>query len=35
MKKTEHPYGMWNSPITPRQLALGVRLSDVMWDSDG
>lgn len=35
MKKTERPYGMWDSPITPRQLALGVRLSDVMWDSDG
>ncbi|HDL85379.1 MAG TPA: S9 family peptidase, partial [Candidatus Acetothermia bacterium] len=35
MKKTERSYGMWDSPITPRQLALGLRLSDVMWDSDG
>ena len=35
MKKARRPYGMWDSPITPCQLALGVRLSDVMWDSDG
>ena len=35
MKKEERAYGMWDSPITPRHLALGVRLSDVMWDSDG
>lgn len=33
--KKERAYGMWDSPITPQQLALGMRLSDVMWDSDG
>ena len=33
--KEERSYGMWDSPITPGQLALGLRLSDVMWDSDG
>ena len=33
--KEERSYGMWDSPITPRQLALGLRFSDVMWDSDG
>jgi len=35
VNNTERTYGMWDSPITPQQLALGVRLSDVMWDSDG
>jgi dipeptidyl aminopeptidase/acylaminoacyl peptidase len=35
VNKTERTCGMWDSPITPRQLALGVRLSDVVWDSDG
>jgi dipeptidyl aminopeptidase/acylaminoacyl peptidase len=29
------PYGLWPSPISPRSLAQGVRLSDVAWDSDG
>ncbi|MCG8348784.1 MAG: S9 family peptidase [Chloroflexales bacterium] len=29
------PYGLWPSPISPRSLAGGLRLSDVQWDSDG
>jgi dipeptidyl aminopeptidase/acylaminoacyl peptidase len=29
------PYGLWDSPITPRSLALDRRLVDVAWDSDG
>lgn len=34
-KKTLKPYGMWDSPITPKYMSTGVRLSDLMWDSDG
>lgn len=33
--KTPRPYGLWPSPITPRSLAQGQRLSDIGWDSDG
>jgi dipeptidyl aminopeptidase/acylaminoacyl peptidase len=29
------PYGLWESPISPRSLAGALRLSDVQWDSDG
>lgn len=29
------PCGMWPSPISPRTIASGLRLSDVQWDSDG
>jgi hypothetical protein len=29
------PYGLWPSPLQPRHLAEGLRLSDVAWDSDG
>lgn len=32
---TIRPYGLWDSPISPRSLASGLRLSDVQWDSDG
>jgi len=35
MGKQARAHGLWESPITPRQLALGVRLSDVAWDTDG
>lgn len=35
MTKTHKPYGMWESPITAQYLSTGVRLSDVIWDSDG
>jgi hypothetical protein len=28
-------YGLWPSPIGPQSLAEGLRLSDVVWDSDG
>ncbi len=34
-EKQHRPYGLWPSSITPEQLALQVRLSDVRWDSDG
>lgn len=29
------PFGLWKSPVTPRSLAGGLRLSGVAWDSDG
>ena len=29
------PFGLWESPLTPKRLALGIRISDVAWDSDG
>ncbi|MGE3540273.1 MAG: prolyl oligopeptidase family serine peptidase [Candidatus Tectimicrobiota bacterium] len=28
-------YGLWPSPLSPRHLAEGLRLSEVAWDSDG
>ena len=28
-------YGLWPSPLQPRHVAEGLRLSDVAWDSDG
>ena len=28
-------YGLWPSPLGPKSLAEGLRLSDVAWDSDG
>jgi dipeptidyl aminopeptidase/acylaminoacyl peptidase len=33
--KQQRAFGTWSSPISPRMLAGGVRLSDVQWDSDG
>ena len=33
--KETKPYGLWPSPITPRGMAQGTRLSDVAWDGDG
>ncbi len=35
MTKTIRPYGLWSSPITPKYLSHGKRLTDVAWDSDG
>ena len=35
MQKTTRAYGLWESPISPRSLAVDKRLSDVHWDSDG
>ena len=35
MNKQIAPFGLWKSPITPDRLALGIRISDVYWDSDG
>jgi dipeptidyl aminopeptidase/acylaminoacyl peptidase len=29
------PYGLWESPISPANIAGGIRLSDAQWDSDG
>lgn len=29
------PYGLWNSPVTPRSLSEGICLSDVQWDTHG
>jgi dipeptidyl aminopeptidase/acylaminoacyl peptidase len=29
------PHGLWPSPLTPRSISQGLRLSDVAWDSDG
>ncbi len=29
------PYGLWNSPLTPKNIAQGQRLGDALWDSDG
>src|SRR6266498_645800 len=34
-EKEVRPYGLWPSPITPRGMAQGTRLSDVAWDGDG
>jgi dipeptidyl aminopeptidase/acylaminoacyl peptidase len=28
-------HGLWPSPISPRSLAQGIRLSEVCWDTDG
>ncbi|EFO80170.1 peptidase S9 prolyl oligopeptidase active site domain protein [Oscillochloris trichoides DG-6] len=32
---SQHTFGLWPSPISPRSLAGDIRLSDVQWDSDG
>lgn len=32
---TSRPYGLWDSPLTPKTLAQGLRFGDVAWDSDG
>lgn len=29
------PFGLWSSPLTPRAMAVALRLDDVQWDSDG
>jgi len=31
----QRPYGLWLSPLQAQDLALGKRLKDVAWDSDG
>ncbi|MFQ5407334.1 MAG: TolB family protein, partial [Anaerolineales bacterium] len=31
----EPPYGLWVSPLTPKSMSQGLRLSDVQWDTDG
>ena len=33
--KTQRPYGLWSSPITPISLARGISFSDVAWDQSG
>lgn len=35
MSKTTKPYGLWDSPLTPATMALGLRLGDAQWDTDG
>ena len=35
VQKTLKPFGLWPSPIQPKSLAQGLRLSNVAWDSDG
>ena len=35
LQKTELPYGLWPSPISPAMLSQRLRLDDVRWDSDG
>ena len=32
---TSRPYGLWESPFSPKTLAQGLRLSEVAWDTDG
>lgn len=32
---TGRAYGLWDSPLTPKTLAQGLRLTDVAWDTDG
>lgn len=34
-EKRLRQFGLWDSPIQPKSLAQGLRLSDVAWDSDG
>jgi len=34
-QKRFRQYGLWDSPIQPKSLAYGLRLSGVAWDSDG
>ena len=29
------PFGLWPSPLSPRQMAAAARLGDLQWDSDG
>ena len=33
--KTNLPFGLWPSPVTPGSLAQSLSLSDVAWDNDG
>src|SRR5579871_5976350 len=35
MSKQQRMYGTWDSPISAAQIAAGVRLNDVQFDSDG
>jgi dipeptidyl aminopeptidase/acylaminoacyl peptidase len=35
MPPIQKPFGLWSSPLSPRSLAAGTRLSDAQWDSDG
>ncbi|MFN8555881.1 MAG: hypothetical protein U0531_00505 [Dehalococcoidia bacterium] len=32
--RESRPWGLWDSPITPRSLSQGLRLSDAAWDSN-
>lgn len=35
VNRTHKPYGLWDSPITPANMANGMRLADVAWAEDG
>ena len=35
MADDSKPYGLWPSPITPKSMSLGMRLSAPQWDTDG
>ena len=35
MRRATRPFGLWDSPLQPDDLAGGVRFRDVAWDSDG
>ena len=35
MADDSKPYGLWPSPITPKNMSLGMRLSAPQWDTDG
>ncbi|MEX0783943.1 MAG: S9 family peptidase [Dehalococcoidia bacterium] len=35
MTREQRMYGLWDSPITPRSLAVGLNLSEPRWDTDG
>lgn len=34
-EKVARSFGLWSSPLSPRVMAAGKRLSEVQWDSDG
>src|SRR5512144_2320767 len=35
MSKIRQAYGLWESPLTPKRMAHGMRLRDAQWDESG
>src|SRR5512139_2444541 len=35
MEKIKRAFGLWDSPLTPRRMAGGMRLPEVQWDQSG